>query len=297
MKDIITRTVTVSPQWATDRLNELAALIKEGQFRQRYPKEGKVRQYAQDMKSGQWRLTHQGLAFSGTGENGDYGALLDGQNRLWAVVRSNATLPMKASFNCPPEVMDNIDTGSVRDLGQILHISHGFEGSVTELAVFSRQLINMVFNAMSPKLKPGRGHRVQVSTAQALYVLQELQFAVSLDRFRVLVPKRLARRGPLEAAWALYHAVRPKLAEKFATEYATLEELPKGSPSLALYRYYEQNRTGVMAADQHMVCANAIQAHDKGEKITLLQPSREALRWLVRLNPGTAEKIMKRVAS
>ncbi len=47
-----------------------------------------VSQYAKDMASGNWRLTHQGVAF-----NCD-GTLLDGQHRLAAIVQSGVTVQM-----------------------------------------------------------------------------------------------------------------------------------------------------------------------------------------------------------
>lgn len=47
-----------------------------------------VNQYAKDMASGRWKLTHQGVAF-----NCD-GTLLDGQHRLAAIVESKASVQM-----------------------------------------------------------------------------------------------------------------------------------------------------------------------------------------------------------
>lgn len=47
-----------------------------------------ARQYASDMKHGEWKLTHQGIAFD---KNGN---LLDGQHRLMGIVIADVTIPM-----------------------------------------------------------------------------------------------------------------------------------------------------------------------------------------------------------
>lgn len=72
---------------------------------------------ASEMKAGRWRLTHQGIAFSSNR------VLLDGQNRLWAVVLSGVTVPMMVAINEPPDVMEVIDTGKVRSVTHILTLT------------------------------------------------------------------------------------------------------------------------------------------------------------------------------
>ena len=74
---------------------------------------------AQEMKAGRWQLTHQGVAFS------PQRVLLDGQHRLWAVVLSGVTVPMRVFVNEPAEGMEVIDTGKARSHDQILSLSAG----------------------------------------------------------------------------------------------------------------------------------------------------------------------------
>jgi hypothetical protein len=58
-----------------------------------------VETLANEMRAGRWQLTHQGIAFSPNR------VLLDGQHRLWAVVMSGVTVPMRIFINEPPEAM------------------------------------------------------------------------------------------------------------------------------------------------------------------------------------------------
>lgn len=95
-----------------------------------------VEYLGREMKAGRWRLTHQGIAFSSNR------VLLDGQHRLWAVVMSGITVPMRVFVNEPSEAMEVLDTGQRRSNDQILSLSGGLgQVSKYELAVL-RALIS-----------------------------------------------------------------------------------------------------------------------------------------------------------
>jgi len=78
-----------------------------------------VETLAHEMRAGRWQLTHQGIAFSPNR------VLLDGQHRLWAVVMSGVTVPMRLFLNEPSQTMAVIDTGKTRSNDQILSLSAG----------------------------------------------------------------------------------------------------------------------------------------------------------------------------
>jgi hypothetical protein len=61
-----------------------------------------------DMKSGKWRLTHQGIAFDANGN------LVDGQHRLSAIVLAGVPIQMMVTRGLDDEAILNIDTGSQR---------------------------------------------------------------------------------------------------------------------------------------------------------------------------------------
>lgn len=75
------RVIRVTPEMAQE-------LLKNNHPNNRRPKWGKIQQYANDMASGLWKLTHQGIAIDKDGW------LVDGQNRLQAVLDSGKSVPM-----------------------------------------------------------------------------------------------------------------------------------------------------------------------------------------------------------
>ncbi len=70
--------------------------------------------YAEQMKTGQWHLTHQGVAFDVTG------ALIDGQHRLAAIVQANVIVPMMVTMNAPAVSFETLDCGIKRTVADRL---------------------------------------------------------------------------------------------------------------------------------------------------------------------------------
>lgn len=93
-----------------------ARLYLQLNTRNRPLKKGVVDQYAKDMKAGNWRLTHQGIAF---GENNE---LLDGQNRLHAIIQSGVTVLMQVSRMVPSDSQLVMDDHSKRSAGDALSL-------------------------------------------------------------------------------------------------------------------------------------------------------------------------------
>lgn len=77
--------------------------------------------YADKMRRGLWKLTHQGIAFD---ENG---VLLDGQTRLAAVIQSGCTVEMQVSSGVPRDTFASLDTQRARSAGQLLHVPNSFQ--------------------------------------------------------------------------------------------------------------------------------------------------------------------------
>src|SRR5258706_8448145 len=109
MNKIKTQMKSITPQWAEKVLNESNTRIERGEFLNRPISERAVRQMAAAMLKGQWVASHQGIAFDVKGN------LMDGQHRLWAVVRSQCTIPMLVTTGLPVgngvyKTMDILDT-------------------------------------------------------------------------------------------------------------------------------------------------------------------------------------------
>jgi hypothetical protein len=75
-----------------------------------------VEEYIRQIESGQWKRTHQGIAFTSEG------VLLDGQHRLFAIIRTGRTLPMLVFTNEPSENYEFIDCGRTRSNLDMLRI-------------------------------------------------------------------------------------------------------------------------------------------------------------------------------
>ncbi|NBW21006.1 MAG: hypothetical protein EBR82_74895 [Caulobacteraceae bacterium] len=78
-----------------------------------------VRQYAEDMRSGLWQTTHQGIGVSGD-SLGSPGVLIDGQHRLSAIVQANIPMRMVVTFGAP--AAQKIDFGTKRQLSVVTGI-------------------------------------------------------------------------------------------------------------------------------------------------------------------------------
>jgi hypothetical protein len=74
-----------------------------------------VDQYADDLRRGNWKLTHQGVAVSLDGR------LLDGQHRLSAIVQSGVAAQMVVALDVPENAYLVIDRGKPRLLADALH--------------------------------------------------------------------------------------------------------------------------------------------------------------------------------
>lgn len=93
-----------------------------------------VDMYARDMSSGNWYVTGESIKIAKSG------ALLDGQHRLTAVVKSGATVSMYVTSGLDESVQGVMDTGIRRQTGDNLHMRG--ELNAATLAATVRLAIN-----------------------------------------------------------------------------------------------------------------------------------------------------------
>jgi hypothetical protein len=89
-----------------------------------------VREFAAAMRRGEWRVTHQGIAFDATG------ALVDGQHRLAAIVEADVPVDITVFTEVPEGAFDVLDTGKRRNAADVLAIEG--EKSAVMLAAMVR---------------------------------------------------------------------------------------------------------------------------------------------------------------
>lgn len=126
-----TKVETITPKKAQELLDRY--YVRDNQ---RKPSRITVEAYARTMKAGNWMLTHQGVGIS------DKGELIDGVQRLLAVVESGATVQMLVSYDIPDNgstkgifTIDAIDRGRPRSVGEQLTLRHGIKSGKLVSAV------------------------------------------------------------------------------------------------------------------------------------------------------------------
>lgn len=75
-----------------------------------------LRSFADAMERGDWKVTHQGIAFDTNG------VLVDGQHRLAAIVEADMPVEMTVFTEVPPGTFDVLDTGKRRNAADALAI-------------------------------------------------------------------------------------------------------------------------------------------------------------------------------
>jgi len=122
-----TTVVDVTPDMAQKWLNNTAGQL------QRPRSEARVQKWLAEIESGNWKLTHQGVALD------DNEVIVDGQHRLEALRRSGRSLPMQVSYGVATDTFSVIDVGATRTPGDILHLA-GF-ANTKGLAASARILL------------------------------------------------------------------------------------------------------------------------------------------------------------
>jgi hypothetical protein len=113
-----------------------------------------IDQMADDMRSGAWKTTHEGIAFDWDE------ALIDGQNRLHAIVRSGVTVELPVFRNCDPKTFDVINMGRVRSSNDLFTIAYKRR---FKKAPVNASYITSVGTGMLSGLKSGHQRKTEAS--------------------------------------------------------------------------------------------------------------------------------------
>ena len=137
---------------------KMAYEFLEGNTHNRTLRQNVVERYARDMKAGQWRLTHQAIAFNAKK------VLIDGQHRLWAVIESDTPTRFMVAFDAPDDSVGVIDSGVIRD--DLDHLQLGFNADVTKYqTAMAKRLLKANVRG---KATPSELHAVIEANADAL---------------------------------------------------------------------------------------------------------------------------------
>ena len=181
MKRIVSEVLAIAPQLAE---SWLAGKAPNRRLRKRV-----VERYANDMRAGQWRMTHQGIAFDETG------ALIDGQHRLAAIVRANMTVEMLVVRGIPRESQLDMDQHAKRGADDALTLA-GFNADKTTVSI-ARGLFHAA-----------RHTKTDLSIEELAQFITRHRSAI--DFARQLVDRKV--RGVSAVARAFYHEDKARLA-------------------------------------------------------------------------------------
>ncbi|WP_328581745.1 hypothetical protein [Streptomyces sp. NBC_00370] len=151
--ELVSRIAKVTPELAESFLTKAAV--------NRRLNMSQVKVLAETILRGEWKLTHQGIAFDSDG------ALLDGQHRLHAIMEAKTTVEMIIFEGLSKEVFPVLDIGKRRSGADTL-FSTG-EKNLPQLSSTVRHVI--LFKTMSNA--PWRGPQARVSNDQILAAYNE----------------------------------------------------------------------------------------------------------------------------
>lgn len=108
MENLTTVTEMITPQKAAEYLTKNLCNRKKN--------ENTVNYYAKQMANGEWMLTSQGISID------NEGFLLDGQHRMFAIIKANVVIPMRVTRGEPHSNFLAYDTGKSRSASDVLSI-------------------------------------------------------------------------------------------------------------------------------------------------------------------------------
>lgn len=193
----------------------------------------KVAEFARDMAAGAWQYTGEAIKFSRTGR------LVDGQNRLNAVIRSGATVPMLVVRGLDDEAQRVMDTGAKRTSADDLTM-HG-EKHATILAAASRIALGV------GEMGYGDAHRYRATNSEiADFVAANPDIRTAAAEAREVGSKMDCRPSLIAyAGWRLAR-IDEHEACAFFQAAATKVGLREGDPVIAMCdRFADCRRRGL----------------------------------------------------
>lgn len=230
---------------------------------QRNIKLGKVREYAEMMKEGQWIYP--------TGETlkiDTDGRLIDGQNRLQAVIESGVPVRFDIRNELDPTAMLVLDSGASRNLGDSLAV-FGTPQRAKAAAIVRWVMMwdNGIYRGSSGRTGWSPSRMKQVTE----YQRDALNYDASAARGADAARHRLGPSGPAGTAHYLLHRIDASQAEDFFDHVISGANLPERHPAKTLRERLLSNRTSREGWDRYEQLAAYIRgwnAFRKNEPLT-----------------------------
>lgn len=250
-------TITVTP--------DLAAHWLGSNLHNRNKKDPAIARYATDMKNGDWMFDGTPIRFDRNG------VLLDGQNRLHALIEANVVLDFVVIRNLDPASQETMDTGVPRSLGDALAL-RGYPNSA-HLGGILRKIVAWQDGHRRSVCKTGAG---AVTVKAALHLVEQHPEVVTLTNRarRVYEGSGLPQSIAGMLIWVT-EQIDADDADNFFGRLADGQGLIEGDPILTLRNWLQRNmnrglRDTVEATVVLAVTIKAWNAYRRGESITVL---------------------------
>lgn len=190
--------------------------------------------YARDMASGAWQLTGEAIKFAPDG------ALLDGQHRLAAIIKSGRVVTMLVVRGIAASSQFVMDTGAKRTASDAIALNGGSNVVVTAAAARIALLVNAI---ECGELAPSRLDRGTVTTSEILAFIDANPDLSESASFA----SKIARRTDIPPAMVAYShwrftRINPAAADGFWVAAADKVGLAAGDPVIALTNRFAEAR-------------------------------------------------------
>lgn len=209
-----------------------------------------VKRLAGMITRGEWKLTHQGIAFAKDGR------LIDGQHRLLAIIEANKSAEMLVAREIDEAAYRHIDGGAPRKVADKLKFCEDPAVNRAVAAIVSMRAKITVVSREAPTID-------QIEDEFLSYDAAYLAVGKAWT-------KRIAKitRAEVGAALVSYAAAHPDHADEFTNQLISGEQLYRGHPAYMLREGLIQGRIGEgrPLTETYYKCIAAMKAH-LGKKI------------------------------
>lgn len=260
LTETITQTIPMKPEIKTIT-PEIAKKMLEKNSKNRQLSHTNVQKLAREIKAGRWRLNGDMIRISVDGD------VLDGQHRLWAVVRSGMTIQTWVMYDVPGDVFDTIDVGKRRSAADTLSCMG--EKHARDLAA----LLTLIERYMTGKALTGiEYNNSEMQVLLMKYPDARAHLVSDTSKARLLPP------SVLNVCHYLFSKKDPVLAREFLEKIVTGTGLEKGDPWHALREKLLDNLVSTSKLPKAQIWACCVKAWNcarEGRRITRINLLRE----------------------
>lgn len=273
----------ITPEWAIATLEKAEDQIARGEYHQRSFSESVAQAYAIAMSNGHWLVNDQGIMFD------TKGYLRDGRHRLWAVVMSGKSVEMWVMRNCSDKeidgltirVVDTVDVGRTRTVSNQLAI----DGIVQAPKMASgARCVARIATGFPPHFKITVIQSKQVLEIYSHHIVKLMDGFHNNGRYLV---------GYMLAPLAMFRNFSAGPADQFTADYFGMQNLPPGSPVIALSKYISnKSGSGTDLTDAATkAVALALYHYERGTSVNAIRHSDIGTNWLIEKQKSNVAKI------